>query len=484
MPIFIFVFIFISTLKAEVYSSKDISHFLNYEKNQQILHSMRSLILQSQSILNDSWINVSADLNRSYGDELSPSSLSKAGGLYPELRDTLNTRLSLLPRNVGRFNSTRVDITLARTGSEYQILPGASAPNSTATAMELKFSYDVIKGGRQDPLYLQGQGQQAQLDANFYQLASSLVNNFFEYQEQILDLKAAYCKLELAKKDHTIVQKTAKEVEIAYQLKSTNYKQYLNIIDTKNFIERNLINYELQFENQKRILSLWQGKLAPEQLQAIVKDINCLMSEKDIREARTGISIKSRKKKDFKRTLDYQIIRKELAEKQFALKSNQVALLPELRPYISLSRENQVYDTDKRIAVGISVNWDVPGKFQKNIVKAGQHEIKSTSSKYEASSNQFFSDSLVLANLIEKNKNLLELSLRSLENSDKLIKLLEVQKNIGQIDTVSLSNAYTQRNQILNSIFDSVIAIRKNFIRWKLQTEWKEFITKSGINIQ
>jgi hypothetical protein len=72
----------------------------------------------------------------------------------------------------------------------------------------------------------------------------------------------------------------------------------------------------------------------------------------------------------------------------------------------------------------------------------------------------------------------------SLENSNSLVQLLEVQKSIGQVDSVSLSNAYTQRNQILNNLFDSMINLEKTKLEVHYLKYWKDIVIRAGINIK
>jgi hypothetical protein len=65
-----------------------------------------------------------------------------------------------------------------------------------------------------------------------------------------------------------------------------------------------------------------------------------------------------------------------------------------------------------------------------------------------------------------------------------LVKLLEVQKSIGQIDSVSISNAYTQRNGIRNSLYDSLTAIERDHMHWRALIDWKPILAKAGINLK
>jgi hypothetical protein len=84
----------------------------------------------------------------------------------------------------------------------------------------------------------------------------------------------------------------------------------------------------------------------------------------------------------------------------------------------------------------------------------------------------------------ERTKKLLNMTIQSLENSNSLIKLLEVQKSIGQVDSLALSNAFTQRNQILSTMFDSLVNLEKAHQEIYYAKNWKELTNKAGISLK
>jgi hypothetical protein len=149
-----------------------------------------------------------------------------------------------------------------------------------------------------------------------------------------------------------------------------------------------------------------------------------------------------------------------------------------------MGQEDSAGYDNKTIAMGVSFAWDTPSEKNQGQVlgayyKAGAGQLANVSNERQ------FESLIKTYNLrFGKNKELLTLSLMSLENSNSLVQLLEVQKSIGQVDSVSLSNAYTQRNQILNNLFDSMINLEKTKLEVHYLKYWKDIVIRAGINIK
>ena len=157
---------------------------------------------------------------------------------------------------------------------------------------------------------------------------------------------------------------------------------------------------------------------------------------------------------------------------------------PSVRPFLEFGQDNNAGYQDKSVAVGVTLNWDTPSVKNKGQVLGAHYNAGAARIANESNELQFVSQIRTYLVTFEKNKELLQLSIDSLENSNSLVKLLEVQKSIGQVDSLSLSNAYTQRNQIRNAIFDSMVNIEKTQQEIYYLKNWKELLVRVGIDLK
>ncbi len=186
----------------------------------------------------------------------------------------------------------------------------------------------------------------------------------------------------------------------------------------------------------------------------------------------------------FEKSIDFQTSRWELTSKEFQISIDKRSYIPSVRPFLGFLQNNSYGFQYNQVEAGISINWDAPGHKQTSSVAGDQLSYQSSKVGIESIRNQFTALYENTVTNLRVNTDLLKASWDSYLNSNSLVKLLEVQKTIGQIDAVSISNAYTQRNQTLNSMYDSMFAIDKDFARLDALVKWRTILAKAGFNLK
>jgi hypothetical protein len=234
--------------------------FFETPRAQQSLLLLRSNYVQAQGALGTSPLGLHTSITRKSAGNLTNSELNSMGGYAARLSDTLETTISVAPRGLGLFNSLELDLSHSLALSDYQSLPGNATPFGSVKSWELKLSYDVLNGGASDPQNLGNELQRSNLNQSFYLNAKTLVNDYLTYRDLLLDSMANWCKLKNATQDLKVIENTLSAIQVAYRVRSANYKQLLSVIDTRNSIYRNKVYYELQNENFRHVLGGWDEK--------------------------------------------------------------------------------------------------------------------------------------------------------------------------------------------------------------------------------
>ena len=281
--------------------------------------------------------------------------------------------------------------------------------------------------------------------------------------------------------DLQIMKKVVNEITLAYQLKSISYKNYLNVIDTFNFIQRNNISYDLSFQlNLQRMLT-WSDITKEEWETKINQNFICPKKNEQFKKF---IDNNQSLKAQYSHTLLSHQARANVDSTKYALNATRMNYRPSVKPYVQLGQEDSSGYYNKRIEVGVQFAWDTPSNKNSGEILAASLNNGAAHNNFKYNEQIFNSTVNSYQISIEKYKQLLDLSLSSFDNSNTLINLLEVQKTIGQVDSLSLSNAFTQRNQILNNLYDSLINLEKTRQELIYLENWKSVIGLFGIDFK
>lgn len=454
--------------------------FIKSPKIKSLSEQLEASIVRSTTATKDRGFVISGSLTQQRSPNLSENQIQDAGGIYSTNQESLNSKLSLGLRDVGIFNSTEISLNNSWTTRQYQKISNQISTIDSYRDYSLSVSYDLVRGGYNDLNYLNNKITEKNELNNLLSSSNSIVRAYIDYRFQLLDIFSSYCKLMTSQEDLEIMKKVVNEITLSYQLKSTSYKNYLNVVDTFNFIQRNNISYDLSFQlNLQRMLA-WSDITKEEWEKKINSHFTCPKQKNQFQDV---IDIKKRKVSYINTILSRQA-RASLDSTQYTLNATRMNYQPSLRPYLQLGQEDSSGFNNRRFELGLQFSWDTPSKKNTGEIfaaglnnRAAQNAIKYNEQFFNSNVNSFQIS-------IEKYKQLLDLSLISFENSNSLIQLLEVQKSIGQVDSLSLSNAFTQRNQILNNLYDSLTNLEKTRQELVYLEEWKSVIALLGIEFK
>jgi hypothetical protein len=454
--------------------------FFKFPRIHQITQQLKASAVLSTTALNDRGLNISASVSKSTRPDIGAEELAQVG-VHRNSQTDLNTSLNLGLRNVGYFNSTQLQLNGAWANSEWQKLNNNIETIDSSKNYSLNLSYDIINGGYKDLRYLENKATERLEFSNLIGLTETLVRYYLDYRYQLLDIYSSYCKLKTSREDLEVMRKALEEIKLSYQLKSTSYKNYLNVMDTFNFVKRNNINYELNYEIFLQRLYFWSNLSIEEWKANFAASVTC----PERKEQFSAFFInKPEEKPVYEETILGLRTKASGEAAQFTYLQVKQQIKPSVRPYLEFGQDNSAGYTDKSVAVGVTLNWDTPSVKNKGQVLGAHYNAGAAKIANESNELQFVSQIRTYLITFDKNKELLQLSIDSLENSNSLVKLLEVQKSIGQVDSLSLSNAYTQRNQIRNAIFDSMVNIEKTQQEIYYLKNWKELLVRVGIDLK
>ena len=469
----------ISPLRSSI--EKHSESFFKFPRIRQITQQMRSSAAISASALEDRGLNLAGEIRRSNSPKLTSNDLVRAQGVYPITQSNLTSSLTFGLRNAGYLNSTQLELRSGWFSRDFQKLDSSFNTIDSFRDYSASLSYDVIKGGYTDPLYLNNRSTQQLQFSNLMSSTEQLVRSFLEYRSLLLDLYASYCKLKTSNNDLEILKRTEKEIKLSYQLKSTTYKQYLNVVDTVNFIERNNINYELNFKTNLQRLIFWSETDLEAWEKDFIANTNCPANTSEF-SAFSSDRIEGLP--SYKETI-LNLQTKAAAESAaYNYHSVKQQMRPSIRPFVEVGEEDSAGYKNQKISVGVNFNWDTPSQKTKAEVLGAFYSSEAAQIGNLSNERQFTSQMSTLKITYERTKKLLNMTIQSLENSNSLIKLLEVQKSIGQVDSLALSNAFTQRNQILSTMFDSLVNLEKAHQEIYYAKNWKELTNKAGISLK
>jgi|GEM_PF-4302406 hypothetical protein len=457
------------------------NEFINSPKVKSLSQQLEARIIRSTTASRDRGLTIIGSIGQQQSPNLSGSQLQDAGGIYSTNQGSLNSKLTLGLRNVGIFNSTEISFNNAWVTRNYQKSSNLINTVDSYRDYSMGISYDLVRGGYNDLNYLNNKVTEKTELFNLLNTSNSVVRTYLDYRFQLLDIFSSYCKLMTSNEDLQIMRKVVSEITLSYQLKSISYKNYLNVIDTFNFIQRNNITYDLSFQlNLQRMLA-WSDVTKEEWEAKITNNFKCPKQNSQFREV---IENHQNLKAHYSHTLLSHQARANLESTHYALNATRMNYRPSVKPYLQFGQEDSSGFNNRRLELGVQFAWDTPSSKNTGEILsanlnngAAQNTVKNNEQIFNATVNSYQIS-------IGKYKQLLDLSLSSFDNSNALINLLEVQKSIGQVDSLSLSNAFTQRNQILNNLYDSLINLEKTRQELIYLENWKSVIALFGIEFK
>ena len=468
-----------SPLKQTLDKNSDV--FFLFPRIRQITQELKASATLSSTATDDRGLNLSGSITRTKSPDIGQIQLINSGGVIRRSSNDLESSLSLGLKDAGHFNSTQLKLSTNWTKIGYQKIDSSTPSLDSTKNYSLNLSYDVIRGGYKDINYLSNKSTERTQFTALMSSVDNLVRNYLDYRYLLLDIYASYCKVLTSKEDLEVMKKAVQEIKLSYELKSVSYKQYLNVMDTYNFIQRNFTNYELNYEIFLQKVLFWADTPLDEWEASFVSTIQC---PKDKKQFSSFLIQKPEERPIYTETTLGIQTRSAAEASQYSYMIAQQQIRPSVRPFVELSQNNFAGYQDKIFAVGVSVNWDTPSVKDKGQVLGSKYTAGAAQITNDVNERQFISQMKSYLVRFDKNKELLKLSIESLETSSSLVHLLEVQKSIGQVDTPSLSNAYTQRNSILNSIYDSMVNLEKTQQEIYYLKNWKELLSKAGISIR
>jgi hypothetical protein len=449
-----------------------VSHFSKAIQNEMLA----SEILQ-KNVFRKFKFNLFSELTRDRGDELSESSLNRVGR-YDEALSSLTVGGNYRFVNSPILSSLTFESRYKIEKSDYTLADQTYAtPSDNASQFDFTVSYDLLRGGGRESQYLSSAVEQGQLKSNVFQSLKGQTDGYLSFLEAAYRAMVTYCSLKNFDKSLEEIEKTEKVFQIGSQVGTYAYKDYLNVKSLKGVVRGAKLNLVVELQNQIQNFFLF-GSEAKKKLEELLTSDSVCENYLGLGASTTNLIPSSRSSSEkFQKTIAAKVVTSQIESTTSRVKLAQMNLLPSLTPFFTLSRSReQTLDVeDRRVAVGIRVDWDVASQYGSASATSELYNLTRLGTRYRLSEYEFENK---IKNLRQRNENIhnqIENVTALIQINDELLNILKTQRSIGKIDSLSLTNAYLNRNQSLSQLYELNAQMMLNNFKYKYTFEWSEF---------
>jgi hypothetical protein len=428
---------------------------------QQLVKSSESAELSSQEAIRESPFSIASAASRSFyqsDDSLAAGGFRRTGGfvLTNSLIAAWRSGLNVALRADYETSSLQQPTTFGETDQPFDF--------------GLRVSYDITRGGIEERRARQSYSlakrtrhlqDAAYLDAKLRFIALS--SDYF----------LSRCKILLLEEGKVNVSDAVKTGRIQQKTRTISHKDFLNFLELENAFLKNLAIEEANRAALSQSFVGWgeagtslAGKLDRPLCQP---DLNQVLSRaKSALPTEAELDALSRTLPAFSAALASQEAASSAAS--VARLSNSVSI----SPFVSGNyiRESTTTKSLAEGAVGIALQWTIPGPRGTYEVAAAQTELAASGLLLKRTNDETLSRLRTLQSLLASQQNILTVLARSLENSRELLRTLEAQQAIGSVDTLSFTNASVNTIETQKAVLDSWGTIENTM---RQLTEYRSF---------
>lgn len=435
-----------------------------------------------QDVLRKSELSLSSRAYRKKAKDLATSELNLLGRYEKE--DTL---LNMTAEY--RFKNSPILSSLALAASVdfhkygYQTIDSSYKPQSyDAKEFGLTLSYDLAKGGKNDFTYINSRIEKNIKARSYFENLNQLKANYISFLRQALTLTVVNCQNKNLENSLKAIENTLQIAEIGSQVGTYSYKDLLNVRSLKNIVENRKLLAEVNYQTNLQKISLYGEEAQSFLTKTLIDDKFCQTFLGQRANNSNQVVELDRANKVFFKTLPSKILNHSISESRNKLNLTQVNRRPAVRPYVknTAANENILGVEEKKIEVGITMDWDVPFAYSFATTRSEIATLNSLQTQMKLTETNYYND---VKNLNSRSNFLLKLIAnvkKTVEINDEILKILSTQRSIGKTDSLTLTNAFLNKNESLNQLYESNSEIILNNAQYFYEISWKLFLKDSS----
>jgi hypothetical protein len=133
---------------------------------------------------------------------------------------------------------------------------------------------------------------------------------------------------------------------------------------------------------------------------------------------------------------------------------------------------------EKKFELGVTMDWDVPYAYSFATTKSEIANLNSFQYQFKLSEKNYYNE---VKNLNSRNLFLLTLIAnvkKTVQINEEILKILSTQRSIGKTDSLSLTNAFLNKNDSLNQLYESNSEIIYNNAQYFYELSWSRFLAE------
>ena len=341
--------------------------------------------------------------------------------------------------------------------------------------LALNVSYDLIQGGLHSTLWLQARASAAQVAAQHFAYDQQTIDAKSGFLALMTDLYTADCKIGLLDDMRRRIEDMLTAARIQLRTRTMSQRDFLNFAN----LESNFATQLVELQANRAALSEQArayGSAAWTLDAALAAEHSICHPDVDasVTQARAKI-IATSELDAWAQALPATLSAVATQESTqltalFVRKSN----LPHLSPFVNAQMGQPDFSAQAiaQVTAGLSFDWNIPGARGGYAEREAQHNAAAARAQADGG---FLSSRSVLRQLNAQlyfQAQVLDVLKKSLANSDLLLRTLEAQKAIGQVDSLNFTTAYLDNVAVQESLLDAWGFVQKATITHDLYERW------------
>ena len=371
--------------------------------------------------------------------------------IYNQNQKTLESSISYVPTSkstplLNGLESTfehSLSKSIDNTSTQFQNL--GLPKDEYSSDFNFKVQYNLINNGKNARSFISNKSFELINEAESSNILSEINSNFIIITNLIIRYQLQRCQIIASKISISQLSKIIKTMNIKYKANQIEKQQVLNLTTLKEGLEVSVL------ENQNNALALKNNILQLTKGGFELSDKNCkeMMTDKYLTNSIKKTSQALSQDFTFKKLPESIVLKKEYDIKKQNIISKKQSLKPDINIYIKKSSINERISSIRtnNNEIGVELNWIIPEK--RNYQELAQAKVNKyiALQNYLLAKNTFKNKVSYLRNQVQLITKQVQRIKKNIEINTKLLKILEIKKGIGQLDSLSIYNAFSQLNQ-------------------------------------
>jgi hypothetical protein len=365
-------------------------------------------------------------------------------------------------------NSFEAALTANYSSSRFQeptVYPASASPYT----LSLTVSYDLIRGGSSGLRESEERAAALEYSRTGAQREGDLLAERVRFLQSMTDLFMNECKIARVREAQTQVAETVKAARIQARTRTLSHKDLLNFVDLENTFARRMAEQEF---NRSQLVERARGwgadaleaaqklKTAGPDCEPPVQDLIArstpLIDDKETRKLVEALP--TFQEANFSREAS-------LARMRVARFANRVSL----KPFISGELDRTEVSSRGLAAgsAGLLFEYRIPGPRGDYELAAAESDLASSTHAVRRSALEGQARVLELQASLASQRNILAVLEKSLQNSNELIRTLQIQRSIGSVDSLNYATAFVNQLDAASALLDSWAGMEKSMVELK-----------------